>query len=150
MFPKRGAVALVVTALALVLLLSFKTSDSRPDVGSTDSAIVESSPTPARGGSDAIETITGSLVRTRYGDVEVQITVSAGSVTDVHAVSLPTGGRSGQISNYVEPILASEALSAQSAAIDVVSGATYTSTAYSRSLQSALDEAGIADAVTTG
>lgn len=161
MFPKRGAVALVVTALALVLLLSFKTADGGPDLGSSGSAIVEPSPTavgptlpsatgsaaPSSGGS---RTIDGSLVRTRYGDVEVRITVSAGSVTDIEAVALPTGGRSGQISNYVEPVLASEALAAQSAAIDIVSGATYTSDAYARSLQAALDDAGIAEVVAAG
>jgi len=59
------------------------------------------------------------------------------------ALELPSGGRSSQISRFVEPILRSEALQAQSANIDGVSGATYTSTAYAQSLQSALDSAGI-------
>ena len=76
--------------------------------------------------------------------MQVQITVASGKLTDVQATRLPSGGRSGQISNYVEPILSSEALQAQSATIDVISGATYTSEAYARSLQSALDKAGIA------
>ena len=68
----------------------------------------------------------------------------------IEAVELPTGGRSGEISAYAEPILASEALTAQSANIDIVSGATYTSEAYTRSLQSALDQAGIASTSTNG
>jgi uncharacterized protein with FMN-binding domain len=85
-----------------------------------------------------------------YGTVEVQITVSNGKITDIQAVSLPTRGRSGEISNYVAPILASEALKAQSANIDIVSGATYTSEAYAQSLQSALDQAGIATTQVTG
>jgi uncharacterized protein with FMN-binding domain len=160
MFPKRGAIALVITALAVVLLLTFKTSDSAPVVGAASGTIVESSPVagaaaasppsgpvpsaPTSDGADPAKTVTGSLVQTRYGDVEVQITVSGGELTDVEAVALPTGGRSGQISNYVAPILASEALQAQSASIDVITGATYTSTAYAKSLQSALDQAGIA------
>jgi uncharacterized protein with FMN-binding domain len=167
MFPKRGAIALVITVLAVVLLISFKTPDSLPVAGASSGPAVESSAPPvAAGGSDApagdgsssatatpsptasdgstAQTVTGSLVQTRYGDVEVQITVSGGQVTDVQALVLPTHGRSGQISRYVGPILASEALQAQSASIDLISGATFTSDAYARSLQSALDQAGIA------
>ncbi len=174
MFPKRGAVAIVVTALALVLLLSFKTPDAQPiAVGSvvspatgssgaavittpapasgsgsgsrTGSAPATATPAPATGGSakSASATVTGSLVRTRYGDVEVQVSVANGSITDVQAVAMPMGGRSGQISRYVAPILASEALQVQSSRIDLISGATYTSEAYAQSLQSALDQAGI-------
>ena len=70
------------------------------------------------------------------------MTIEDGKVTDVSALQLPSGGRSGQISNEVEPMLRSQALSAQSASIDGVSGATYTSSAYARSLQAALDDAG--------
>jgi uncharacterized protein with FMN-binding domain len=58
----------------------------------------------------------------------------------VTAVQMPTHGRSGFISQAVAPILQGEAVSAQSANIDTVSGATYTSEAYAQSLQSALDQ----------
>ena len=92
--------------------------------------------------------MTGKVFSTPYGPVEVQITVDNGKITDVQALKLPTHGDSGQISSYVKPILASETLQAQSAKIDVVSGATYTSLAYAGSLQSALDQAGIAAATT--
>jgi len=181
MFPKRGAIALVTTALALVLLLSFKT----PDATGTGSALVKASAgtgttsgastgstsgststgstsgssatsgtkataSPAATSATANGTVTGSAVQMPYGTVEVQITVSNGKITDVQAVSLPNRGRSGEISNYVAPILASEALKAQSANIDIVSGATYTSEAYAQSLQSALDQAGIATTQVTG
>ena len=78
-----------------------------------------------------------------YGDVQVQITVKNGKITDVQALAMPTGGHSGRISNYVAPILRSQALSAQSANINGVSGASYTSQAYAESLQGALDAAGI-------
>ena len=79
---------------------------------------------------------------TRYGDVQVQVTISGGAITDVTALQLPSGdGHSSRISEAVEPMLRSEALQAQSASIDLVSGATYTSTAYRESLQSALDAA---------
>jgi uncharacterized protein with FMN-binding domain len=99
-------------------------------------------PTSATTGT-AATTIAGSTVATRYGDVAVEVTVASGKITAVEAVSLPSGGRSGQISAYAGPVLASEALTAQSASIDIVSGATYTSQAYAQSLQSALDQAGI-------
>ena len=68
---------------------------------------------------------------------------SGGKVADVVALQLPTGRRSGQISTYAAPILHEEALQAQSANIDTVSGATYTSDAYAQSLQAALDQAGL-------
>jgi uncharacterized protein with FMN-binding domain len=181
MFPKRGAIALVTTALALILLLSFKTPDATtagnallggstggntaaitgsaatPGVASSGSGSAASTPAatatqaPTAGATRAPtaknETVTGQAVQNPYGVVEVQITVSNGKVTDIQAVSMPSRGRSGQISNYVEPILAKEALTAQSANIDIISGATYTSEAYAQSLQSALDQAGIAAAV---
>lgn len=92
---------------------------------------------------DGSRTITGPVESTRYGPVEVQITVAAGKVVAVTAVELPSGGRSGSISMYASPILADEAMAAQSASIDTVSGATYTSRGYALSLQAALDQAGI-------
>lgn len=82
----------------------------------------------------------------RYGSTQVQVTITNGRIISVTALQLPTGGRSGQISQYVEPVLSSEALSAQSANIDIVSGATYTSEAYAQSLQSALDQAVVSTA----
>ena len=85
----------------------------------------------------------GPVVSTRFGPVQVEVVVAKGKVTDVVALQLPTGRRSGQISNYAEPILHDEALQAQSANIDLVSGATYTSDAYAQSLQAALDQAGV-------
>jgi uncharacterized protein with FMN-binding domain len=115
--------------------------------GASGSAVPSSGTSGSAGSSGssstAAQTITGSLVTTRYGPVEVQVTISLGKIVDISAVQLPSGGRSGSISSYAEPILQSEALTAQSAQIDLVSGATYTSTAYERSLQSALDEAGL-------
>jgi uncharacterized protein with FMN-binding domain len=154
MFPKRGAIALVTTALALVLLFQFKTPiQASADTvvqtdGSTSSSSASSSPTTS--GSTTATKVTGSVVSTRYGDVEVQVSLANGKITAVEAMSLPTGGRSGQISSYAAPVLASEALTAQSATIDIVSGATYTSQGYAQSLQAALDQAGITTIATTG
>lgn len=88
-------------------------------------------------------TYQGESTSTRWGPVQVQITVSGGKITDVQAIDYPSGnGRDQQINSYAIPILTSEALDAQSAQIDMVSGATVTSRGYITSLQSALDQAG--------
>ncbi len=89
-------------------------------------------------------TFTGQAVDNQYGTVQVQITVQGHTVTDVQALQLPSDRqRSAYISQQAGPILRQEALQAQSAQIDGVSGATYTSQSYAQSLQSALDNAGI-------
>lgn len=84
--------------------------------------------------------VNGPLINTRYGPVQVRVTVKGGVVTDVQSVQLPTGGKSGQIAAYSGPVLRREALAAQGTGIDAVSGATYTSQGYSQSLQGALDQ----------
>jgi uncharacterized protein with FMN-binding domain len=81
--------------------------------------------------------------QTRYGVVQVQVTVSDGRITNVAAVDLSaTDVHSEQINAQAAPLLRREVLSAQSAQIDGVSGATYTSQGYEASLQSALDTLG--------
>jgi uncharacterized protein with FMN-binding domain len=109
----------------------------------SSATVAPSGSSSSSGSTSAAGTYVGTEVLTRYGPVEVQITVAGGKVTAIAALELPSGGRSGMISSYAEPVLHSEALSAQSAQIDVVSGATYTSDAYERSLQAALDKAGL-------
>jgi uncharacterized protein with FMN-binding domain len=87
-------------------------------------------------------TFAGDVVQTRFGPVQVQITVSGGSISDVTALQLTDdGGRSVQISNYAAPLLRDEVLQAQSANVQTISGATVTSDAYLTSLQAALDAA---------
>lgn len=87
-------------------------------------------------------TFTGDVVQTRFGPVQVQITVSGGTISDVTALQLTDdGGRSVQISNYAAPLLRAEVLQAQSANVQTISGATVTSDAYLTSLQAALDAA---------
>lgn len=171
MIPKRALGALVTTVLALVLLFSFKTPDdlsvtgttaggsvaladpptATADTGTTfGSAAPTPTPTTAAAGSTAPSsatgtyadgTATGAVISTRFGDVQVEVTISGGAITDVMALQLPDrDGRSRQIANAAEPILREEALTAQSASIDLLSGATFTSEAYAESLQSALDQ----------
>jgi uncharacterized protein with FMN-binding domain len=85
-------------------------------------------------------TYTGATSTNRWGPVQVQITVSGGSITDVVALQTPNDdGKSVAINSRAVPVLVSETLSAQSANVDTVSGATYTSNSYAASLQSAID-----------
>ncbi|MFG2957041.1 FMN-binding protein [Streptomyces sp. NPDC048291] len=88
------------------------------------------------------KTVTGQVAQTQYGPVQVRITVSGGKITQAEAVQAPKGGTSDQKTALSVPQLNKEAVAAQSANIDSVSGATYTSTGYKQSLQSALDQAG--------
>ena len=86
-------------------------------------------------------TFTGTTATDRYGSVQVSITVANGKITAVNATANANDNRSQQINSQAIPVLKSETLSAQSVSISTVSGATYTSTAYVTSLQSALDKA---------
>jgi uncharacterized protein with FMN-binding domain len=145
MFPKRGAVALGLTAIALVLLLSFRTPEGAAiAVANGPSTSGTGITGQANAAHQGTRTIDGTAVQTRYGTVQVRVTLQGDTITAIQAVQLPDGdGRSMQISSRVEPTLQRQALQAQSANIDGVSGATYTSIGYARSLQSALDSAGI-------
>jgi uncharacterized protein with FMN-binding domain len=162
---RRAFAALVATVAGLVLLLGFKTHSARqsaqPQIAATASnppapetsaaasgTPTETAPAPATSAKPApaakpqTRTVTGSSVRTRYGNVEVQVVFTGTQITDVVPVQLPdSNGVDQQIDQQVVPILIQETLTAQSANIQAVSGATYTSDGYIRSLQSALDKA---------
>ncbi|MFJ9102724.1 FMN-binding protein [Streptomyces sp. NPDC102405] len=98
---------------------------------------------PAGGNTGAAaKTVTGAVSQTQYGPVQVRITVSGGKITNAEAVQAPKGGTSDQKTALSIPKLNQEAVAAGSADIDSVSGATYTSEGYKKSLQSALDQAG--------
>ncbi|EDY60148.2 FMN-binding protein [Streptomyces sp. SID5470] len=101
-------------------------------------------PSQPAGGSAgaAAKTVTGAVSQTQYGPVQVRITVSGGKITKAEAVQAPKGGTSDQKTALSVPKLNQEAVAAGSADIDSVSGATYTSEGYKKSLQSALDQAG--------
>jgi uncharacterized protein with FMN-binding domain len=104
------------------------------------SASTTSTATPATKLSNG--TFAGTVEETRYGPVQVQITVAGGAITDVKALQLTNAEqRSIEISNEAAPILRSEVLKAQSANVATVSGATFTTEGYLSSLQSALDKA---------
>ena len=93
-------------------------------------------------GTSGATVVNGSVEQTRWGPVQVQVTISGGRITDVIALRVPSGNfRDQEINSYAVPRLREEVLSAQSAQIDTVSGATVTSDGYVGSLQAALDAA---------
>ncbi|MFJ3774771.1 FMN-binding protein [Streptomyces sp. NPDC090075] len=164
---RRVLLASATTVSGIVLLLALKphtgptvvTDSVAPAPSSSASAAPEASSgtggstkssggsTKSSGGSTkstGSKTVTGDTVQTRWGPVQVRITVKNGKITDVTALQYPSDNpRDQEINSYALPQLRSEALSAQSASIDTVSGATYTSQGYQQSLQSALDSAGL-------
>ena len=166
---KRVILATLGTIVALVGLLSFK---SHPPVTSSGTALpsavlaTTAAPPPTTPGPTAssappnrrrttssaptttaattTRTVMGSTVHTRYGIVQVKVDVTAKRITAVSFAQLTAfDGRSAQINSQAGPQLLQETLSAQSAHIDAVSGATYTSDGYRTSLQYALDQVGI-------
>lgn len=165
---KRVLLAVGSTVLGLVALLSFKThAPSGASVGAGPAAL----PTPANASSKAptrssaaqattsapprggqqhssaarlAKAYLGQAVQTPYGVVQVKVTVTGGHINSVGFAQLTAfDARSQEINSYAVQILVHETLAAQSAQIDTVSGASYTSAGYVQSLQSALDRAGI-------
>lgn len=124
------------------------------DAGSTGSGTAASGSAATGSGSAAVPTTgaaakaggtyAGSVVQTRFGAVQVQITVNAGAITDVTALQLTDDDRKSiQISNRAAPLLRTEVLAAQSADVQTIGGATITSDAYLSSLQAAIDAANL-------
>ncbi len=167
---KRVILAVTGTVAGVVALLSFKTQgQTTTATGSLPSAAISSTASTATGGSGsspvpatssassapgsssaapsssaavASKSYIGSAITTRYGVVQVKVTVKGSTITNVSFVQLTShDGRSQQINSDAAPQLLQETLSAQSANIDTVSGASYTSDGYRQSLQSALDQA---------
>jgi uncharacterized protein with FMN-binding domain len=131
---KRPVFGTLLAAAALALLLSFKTPS---DSGLTGSGSGSSGNTTSYTGQ-----VSGSAIQTPYGIVQVQLTFANGKITEVTVLQAPQGGRDSQITNFATPLLRNEVLQAQSAHVDTISGATYTSLGYLQSVQSALDKAG--------
>ncbi|MEN2740311.1 FMN-binding protein [Microbacterium sp. X-17] len=161
---KKIVYAALATLSGLVLLFSYRTSlgTEAPSLASADtvpaadptspahqsaaapSAAAPSSSAPSTTARSGLKdgSYTGGAVNTRYGAVQVRVTISGGRITAVDVPQYPDGeARDLQINQRAIPKLVSETLAAQSSRIDLVSGATYTSDGYQQSLQSALDEA---------
>ncbi|MER5381257.1 FMN-binding protein [Streptomyces sp. NPDC002688] len=160
---RRVTLAAATTVTGVVLLLSLKphtppapaeasssvghsssSSSGGSSGGSSGSSSGGSSGSSGSTKSTGTGTVTGDTVQTRWGPVQVRITLKNGRITEVTAVAYPSENpRDQEINSYAIPQLRREALAAQSAEIDSVSGATYTSDGYKQSLQSALDSAGL-------
>lgn len=115
------------------------TDAASTDAATTDTAAAAAAATVSATGL-ADGTYTGATDTNKWGPVQVQITVSGGVITEVVALQTPDDDdKSVRINDEAVPILVSETLAAQSADVDSVSGATYTSDSYKVSLQSAID-----------
>lgn len=141
---RRIVITTVSTVAGVVALLGLK--PDTPDLTSSAGAPATSSPggsTSTSTAGAAPQTITGDAISTRFGPVQVEVTLTDGRITDVQVLQYPNSDRrDAEINGYALPLLVQASLDANSADIDMVSGATYTSNGYVRSLQSALDQAG--------
>ncbi len=147
---RRAPIVLAGTAAGLAAVLSFK--PHQPSLPTTTAATASAAtPAPASSPSSSssskstsgTRTATGDSIPTQYGNAQVRVTVSGGKITKIEALQLQGNDpKSVAISSYAEPLLRQSALAKQSAAVDAVSGATFTSASYAASLQSALDKLG--------
>jgi len=162
--PVRAAVTLVATAVGVILLFSFRTppsalpsaavAPSSTSTSASPTATASPSGAPPSGGASPTPTatptpvasglrsgtFTGHTYSDQYGNLQVQVVISGGRITDVKVLQYPENEpQSSFISSQALPLLREEVLQAQSAKIDVVSGATFTSENYAASVQSALD-----------
>lgn len=136
---RRAPIVIVATLAGTAAVLGFnpRTDTSIP----VAEAPLPSVAAPATRSGDGI--YLGTTVPNPYGSVQVQVAMHAGRIVDVRAVRVPTDdGTSREINRAAVPTLKQQTVTAQSAQVDGVSGATYTSDGYRRSLQAALDQSG--------
>ena len=123
-----------------VLAQETPTTSQQTAISATRTTPTTTTTTTPTGPADG--TYTGSSVHTRFGSVQIAVTISQGSIVDITALHLTDAdGKSVQISTRAAPILRQEVLTSQSANVSTVAGATYTTKAYLSSVQSALDQA---------
>lgn len=153
--PKRGLIALVLTLAGLRLIVAY--SPPGGDIGSvdpsaapTDSPAAGPTPTPAKTpkpskaptGTLKDGTYDGDAIKFKYGTAQVEIVVSGGVITEVKALKLPTaGGYTKRVTTFFQTDIPARVVADQGWKISNISGATYTSRAYSQSLQSAINQA---------
>jgi uncharacterized protein with FMN-binding domain len=156
---KRAPIVLVATAAGLGATLGFSAHSKAPTAIAVTTAApsASSSSTSSKSSKASTKTApstksaTGDAISTRYGNVQLKVTISGGKITKIEPVQLPSSDpKSSEISNYAAPLLQQSGLTKQSANVDVVSGATYTSDGYKTALQSALDKAAFSSTATVG
>jgi len=127
----------VTTSLARSPGTPATTASATPPTSKPSTTKGATGPTP----SPAAATITGDPENTPYGNVQVSVSFKGKTITGVTVLQIPTSGNYDQrVAQAVPPILLQEILSSQSAAVNTVSGGTYTSTGYLQSAQSAIDK----------
>ena len=123
------------------------TTTSSSSSSNTTAAAPSAAATPTKAAASSVSgSFTGDAINVGYGMVQVKITVSNGRITEASAVQAPSG-RSQRFTDYSVPNLRQQTLSAQSAAINGVSGASYTSYGWYKSLITALQKAGMSTGV---
>lgn len=144
---RRVILAVTGTVAGLVALLSFKSHSGEPSEAALSGTSAQAGTGSTTAGSTTTtalpageRAVTGNVANTVYGPVQVQLVVKANKVVKVSILEQPSSTEHDlQIGQFAFPKLIAETLTAQSARIDSVSGATYTSGGYIKSLQSALD-----------
>ena len=151
---RRSPIVLAATVAGTAGVLAFHPHTAVTQTAAASTASPSPTPTVATGSGGASGgdsgtttavsgTATGDAVDTQYGAAQVRVTVKAGKIVKIEALQLQGNDpRSVQISGSAEPVLQQEALTDQPADVDAVSGATFTSSSYTQSLQSALDKLG--------
>lgn len=144
---RRAPIVLATTLLGTAATLMFRPQAPTITVDSDDSSVAAAATEPEvtaeAGGKTGTTRVTGTASTTQYGTTQVRVTITKGKITDVTTLKSDNGdAQSLSITTPALPKLRQSALTKQSAKIDAVSGATFTSQAYQASLQSALDKAG--------
>ena len=137
---KRSAIVIAATAAGLAAVLSFKPHDI---AGGGTQAASTAGLTTGNSNVKGAQTVVGSdqSLAGSLGDIQVKVTASNGKLVSVGMAKMNLHGpQSQQISNSVIPQLEQQTLASNGGPIQGVSGATYTSQAYARSLQAALDQ----------
>lgn len=134
----RAALPLVGTVLGLVVVLTYRTPAVTAATAVTATAPAANAAAPAGA---TTRTLTGAVTSTRWGPVQVAVVLTGGRITQVQVLQQPdANSRDREIAAYALPRLTAQTVTLQSAQVDTVSGATYTSQGYRTSLQSALDQ----------
>lgn len=139
---KRSPIVLTATAAGTAGVLAFQ--PHTPAVRTATARVATPAVTASATAAAARRTAIGDAVDTQYGPVQVKVTVRDGKIVAVQALQLPSSDpKSQSISAYAAPILQQEFLSAQSANVSAVSGASFTSAGFLQSAQSALAKLGM-------
>jgi uncharacterized protein with FMN-binding domain len=139
---RRSPIVLTATVAGTAAVLAFHAHTPAASIATVTRTTTPSSTAKTRT-SGASRTATGAAIPTQYGNAQVRVTVRQGKIVTVEALQLQGNDpRSLAISSSAEPVLQQEVLAKQTAAVDAVSGATFTSASYTQSVQSALDKLG--------